>query len=163
MTAPPDRLRLRSLRDGDYRDVAQLFFDAVQHGTVGAYSRAERDAWSGPAPNPDGWRDKIRGMTGAVAEIDGRPVGFMTIDSGGYIDLAFVAPDAARQGVGGLLYQRILDMAVQAGTPKLSVDASKIARGFFEQRGWSVIREQTVVRRGVALTNYRMELELPAG
>ena len=35
--------------------------------------------------------------------------------------------------------------------------ASITARPFFERRGWRVVKEQRVERRGVALTNFVME------
>ena len=35
--------------------------------------------------------------------------------------------------------------------------ASRTARPFLEHRGWRVVREQTVLRRGVALNNFVME------
>jgi putative acetyltransferase len=35
-----------------------------------------------------------------------------------------------------------------------------MARPFFERQGWSVLAEQTVTKRGVELTNYRMRKAL---
>ena len=119
MTAAlPDRLCLRPLTAADHTDVARIYVDAVQRGTIGIYSQAERDAWSGTGPSPEAWRRKIAPMTGVVAEIDRLPVGFMTIDEDGYIDLAFVAPDVARCGVGGQLYLAILDLARTFGATR---------------------------------------------
>lgn len=80
----------------------------------------------------------------------------MTIDAGGYIDLAFVLPTAAGTGVGRQLYQAIEQKAAALGADVLTTQASKAARPFFEAHGWSVVAEQTVERSGVCLTNYRM-------
>lgn len=41
-----------------------------------------------------------------------------------------------------------------------TVHASRTARPFFEQRGYRVLAEQQVERRGVTLTNFRMEKTL---
>ena len=42
---------------------------------------------------------------------------------------------------------------------KYTTHASITARGFFEKRGWRVVRTQQVIRYGVALTNFVMEWE----
>ena len=44
--------------------------------------------------------------------------------------------------------------------PRITTCASITARGFFEKRGYRVILEQQVERRGVLLTNYQMVLIL---
>lgn len=95
-----------------------------------------------------------------VAREAGQPVGFMTLDSDGYIDLAFVAPAHQRRGIGGRLYARIETLARDAGMWRLHSQASYLVRGLFEQQGWTVVREQRVERSGVALTNFVMEKRL---
>jgi len=95
-------------------------------------------------------------MAGFVAMQGDTPVGFMTIDRTGLIDLAFVAPDMARQGIGAQLYEAVEDRARSLGVSLLTTDASKAAKPFFTRRGWTVAAEQSVVRRGVELTNYKM-------
>lgn len=49
-----------------------------------------------------------------------------------------------------------LEAAVLA--PKITTHASITAKGFFEKRGYQVAKEQQVERRGILLTNYKMEL-----
>ena len=44
-----------------------------------------------------------------------------------------------------------------ADTAGLTTHASITARPFFEKRGWQVVKEQQVERRGVLLTNYIMK------
>ena len=45
----------------------------------------------------------------------------------------------------------------QVDAPLLTANVSITARPFFEQRGYRVVREQRILRRGVWLSNYRME------
>lgn len=40
---------------------------------------------------------------------------------------------------------------------KITTHSSITAKPFFEHRGYRVIREQTVIRKGISLTNYIME------
>lgn len=151
---------VRALRQEDAPQLAEIFFEAVQLGTRNFYDEAQRRAWGGDAPEPEVWARKLEGVTGFVAEADDRPVGFMTIDETGYLDLAFVRPGFAGQGIGRLLYAAVEEKAQALGALHLSVQASKAAKPFFEQQGWSVIEEQSVVRHGVTLNNYRMEKHL---
>ena len=99
-------------------------------------------------------------MDGFAAERDGQLVDFMTIDATGYIDLAFVAPQAHGQGVGWRLYAAVEARARKLGATVLTTEASHVARPFFERQGWSILAEQSVVKRGVALTNCRMRTAL---
>jgi putative acetyltransferase len=148
-------LVIRALRPDDGPAAAQVFFDAVCEGTQAHYTEAQRRAWAGQAPDPEGWRDRLWGVEGFVAEEDGRLVGFMTI-AGWCIDLAFVAPAALGRGVGWQLYRAVEARAREFGASVLTTDASRMARSFFERQGWSVVVQQRVVKRGVVLTNYKM-------
>ncbi|MCP4386193.1 MAG: GNAT family N-acetyltransferase [Hyphomicrobiales bacterium] len=151
---------LRPLRLDDAPDDAQIFFDAVHEGTKQHYTEDQRRAWGGDAPDPAGWRGRLLEMAGFVAEQDGQPVGFMTIDAKGFIDLAFVSPSASGRGIGRQLYRAVEQKARDLGASVLTTEASKAAKSFFEKQGWSVIAEQTVVKDGVALTNFRMRKSL---
>ncbi|WP_158964084.1 GNAT family N-acetyltransferase [Chachezhania sediminis] len=150
-------ITLRPLRDDDGLAAAQLFFDAVHHGTRDHYTETQRRAWAGDTPDLDLWRDRLKGVEGFAAEdAEGRLAGFMTIDRTGYIDLAFVRADIIGQGLGQRLYDSVEAQARAWGVTGLSVDASLKARPFFEARGFAVEKQQTVVRREVELTNFRM-------
>jgi putative acetyltransferase len=136
--------------------VAQVFFAAVREGLKAHYTEAQRRAWAGEAPDPQGWRDRLWGVEGFAAEEDGRLVGFMTISAGGFIDLAFVAPEALGRAVGWQLHRAVEARARELGASVLTADASRMARPFFERQGWSVMAEQTFFIKGVKLTNYEM-------
>jgi len=147
---------IKSLTPDDAGAVARIFHSAVHEGTGEHYTQAQRLAWGGEDVDPEGWQHRLAGLTGFVAELEGQPVGFMTIEASGYIDLAFVHPKAAGKGVGHRLYQAVEAQAHEWGATSLSTNASKAARGFFERQGWQVVAEQTAERQGVELTNYKM-------
>lgn len=161
-------LTIRPLRAEDGPQAARVFFDAVREGMREHYTEAQRRAWAGDAPDPEGWRGRLWGVEGFAAEEDGRLVGFMTlggaghitIGGAGYIDLAFVAPSALGRGVGWRLYRAVEAKARELGASMLTTEASRMARPFFERQGWSVVAEQVVVIRGVVLTNHRMRKAL---
>ena len=96
-----------------------------------------------------------------MAEANGLPIGFMTMNPEGFIDLAFVSPSALGKGVGWKLYKVVEEKILNLGALVLSTEASMAARLFFERQGWYVIEEQTIVKYGgVSLTNLKMQKTL---
>lgn len=65
-----------------------------------------------------------------------------------------VHADYQRRGIGTAVCEA-LEAAAQ--TDKITVHASITAKPFFTSRGYTVMREQRVIREGIALTNYVME------
>ena len=81
-------------------------------------------------------------------------VGFGDIDESGYLDRLFVHREHQREGIASAICDK-LEQAVSIR--KITTHSSITARPFFEHRGYRVIREQTVIRNGIALTNFIME------
>ncbi|MBL3610206.1 GNAT family N-acetyltransferase [Rhodovulum sulfidophilum] len=158
--APRVRMRLRRARPGDGGPTRALFHDAVHRGAALSYSPAERDAWSPSPEAPPDWEDKLLSRHTVIAEIRGLPAGFMTLGRDGYLDFAYVSPDWTGRGIGRALLQAILREARRSGLDHLSTEASLVARPFFARHGWRETARQSVIRHGVALTNFRMEIEL---
>ena len=152
-------LIVRAARLGEAAELAEIFHRAVQ--AAERYSKAQRDAWSPDCPEAARWAARLHGLTTLVAERAGKPIGFMALREDGYLDLAFVDPDFARQGVGRVLLDGILTEARGLGLRRLWTEASLVARPFFEGQGWVVLGQQLVAKRGVELTNFRMEIVIP--
>lgn len=72
---------------------------------------------------------------------------------GGYLDRLYVHADYQGRGVASAICEE-LERPVRG---KIVTHASITAKPFFEKRGYRVVREQQVERRGVLLTNYVME------
>ena len=151
---------IRRFQDTDAEATARVFFDAVRRGTAGFYDRQQREAWAPGVPETTDWRSRLNSQSVFVAESGGEIIGFMTVRPDGYVDLAFVAPDWAGTGVGGSLYSSVESEAMALGANRLHTQASLAARPFFERRGWSVVKAQTVERGGVTLENFVMEKPL---
>lgn len=98
-----------------------------------------------------------------MAEIAGHVVGFTALDAAGHVDMLYVDPAAARSGVATALLEHVVAAARQRGLRALTTDASVTARPVFERHGFVVVAERRPVRRGVALTNFRMRRELGPG
>lgn len=153
-------IHLRPLTAEDGEAAAAIFFDAVHRGAADVYSAAQRRAWAGAAPSPTRWRKRFADVSGVAAEVNGEMAGFMTLDAAGHIDLAFVRSDLSGRGVGRAIYDRIEARARAEGLARLTTEASKKAKPFFARLGWQVDAEQTVVKDGIRLTNFRMSKPL---
>ncbi len=151
---------IRPYTDDDDAGVAEVFFQAIQTGAKPHYSRAQRDAWSGAAPNTDRWRDRLQNHHGFVAVHSGDIVGFMTLTDVGLLDHAYVLPAFRRTGLAADLYCETIAKARVLGLTELHTEASRLARPFFERLGWEMVREQQVPVRGEVLTNFVMRVML---
>jgi len=136
---------IRVMRDGDVPDLALIFHRAVQEGAAGHYDQAQRDGWSPSVPSNAGWAARLVGFTVLVAEAGGAPVGFVAMDGAGLVDLLFVRPDRARQGIGAALLARATAAAREAGLVQMTAEASALSAGLFSKAGW---RETGLRERG---------------
>ena len=120
------------------------------------YTPAELDAWAPPeGPDLAAWDASFQAHCTWIAEIGGRIAGFGDIDpASGYLDRLYVGRDFQRRGVGAALCD-----VLEAACPvrPVATHASRTARGFFEKRGYCLLRAQRVERRGQLLENFVME------
>ncbi|MGB7979754.1 MAG: GNAT family N-acetyltransferase [Candidatus Nanopelagicales bacterium] len=153
---------LRPYRDADAAGTLKVFRRAIRTLAGHDYAPEQVDAWASPEIDPAVWAQKRRTRRTQVADTDGRVVGFTDIDDDGYIDMLFVDPDVARQGVGSALLEWARITAEGLGARELTTNASRTARPAFEAHGFTVVAEQCVVLRGVAMPNLRMRRPLSA-
>lgn len=153
-------LLIRRFRDSDAIAAAKLFFEAVQTGAKDAYTQEQRDAWAPSVPDVATWRDRMAAQFSVVACQDDILLGFMTLTDQGIIDLAFVHPKAMGTGIAGKLYEAIITEAKNKQLINMQTRASHLARRFFEKRNWRVLKQQTIVKENVELTNFLMQLTI---
>ena len=153
-------MQVRAYRPSDAAACAQIFHQGVQIGAADAYAQAQRDAWSPHVPRPEAWTKRLSGLTIWVAEISGGVIGFIAMTPEGLVDFLFVRPDRIGQGVAAALYETLEDHARQEQLSELTTEASHMSKPFFAARGWSVVRANLAMRRGVALDNWIMSKSL---
>ncbi|NKX44667.1 GNAT family N-acetyltransferase [Roseicyclus persicicus] len=154
-------LLIRPCRVTDAPGLADLYHRAVREGTGRHYDAAQRAAWSPAPPQGEDWRRRLVEAQTMVAEQGDRLLGFMTMDMDtGFLDFAYVAPEAMGQGVAETLYAVLEGRARVAGLTRLETEASLLAERFFLRRGWRVLRRQEVERHGVRIPNAVMEKSL---
>lgn len=149
---------LRPYTPGDCPALAKLFYDTVHTVNAADYTPEQLDAWASGEVDLVQWNRSFLSHHTLVAELQGTVVGFGDMDGSGYLDRLYVHRDCQRLGIGSAICDR-LEGDSQAA--EFTTAASITARPFFEKRGYRVVREQQVLRRGVWLTNFQMR-KLPA-
>lgn len=149
------------MRPEELDDAVRLFVDAVHQINRADYAPEQLDAW---APDDAAFRVQLQNklassLTLAVRDGDAL-VGFGSLLGANELDMLYVAPGHLCRGVGRALVQALERKACRRGSSHLTAYASITARPFFESMGYCVVRENTVLRRGVALQNFLMFKEL---
>jgi putative acetyltransferase len=134
-TAHP-KLALRPFLPVDTPVLAEIFRESVMELTADDYTEAQQQAWASAADDLEAFAKRLGGQLTLIATLQGSAVGFASLESAGKIDLLYVHPAAAGQGIGAMLADALEKLAANRGAEKLVVDASDTARGFFEKRGF---------------------------
>lgn len=143
---------LRPYRTGDCPALAELFYQTVHTVNARDYTPPQLDAWADGHPDLAAWDRSLSAHLTLVAVCDGVITGFADMTPDGYLDRLYVHRDFQRQGIATAL----CDALEQAVLGPYETHASITARPFFEQRGYRVVRQQQVLRKGILLTNFVM-------
>lgn len=147
-------MTVRKYASSDCEETAELFFQTVHAVNAKDYSKEQLDVWATGDMDLKQWDGSFCAHYAVVAVEDGKIVGFGDIDGNGYLDRLYVHKDFQRRGIATAICGE-LEGAVTAD--RIVTHSSITAKPFFEQRGFRTVKEQQVIRRGIALTNFVME------
>ena len=145
---------IRKYETKDCPALAELFYDTVHSVNAKDYSEEQRNAWATGEIDFDKWNTSFLSHFTVVAVENNTIVGFGDIDRDGYLDRLYVHKDYQRKGIASAICN-CLEKACPSD--KITTHASITAKPFFLNRGFDVLKEQQVIRNGIALTNYAME------
>ena len=163
MTSPtksPAGLRPFLLSDAPL--LAEIFRASIAELTTDDYSEAQQAAWMASAGDEAAFGARLAGELTLVATIDGAAVGFAALKGTDVIDMLYVHPAVAGQGIGAQLCEALEKLAAARGAAKLTADASDTALGFFAHRGFVPQQRNSVVRNDEWLANTTVQKILPA-
>ncbi|GIC77999.1 GNAT family N-acetyltransferase [Moritella sp. F3] len=141
-------------------EITDLFYQSVHGIDPLVYTVEQKQAWAPTPPDYEAWSKRLSVKRPFVAIVDGRIAGFIELDVDGHIDCTYAHPDFQGMGVASALYKHLLTEARARSIARLYVEASLIAKPFFERRGFSVVTTNTVQRNAVTLVNFTMELNM---
>ena len=152
---------IRLYRPQDRAAALLVYYRAVREGSAAFYTEAERVAWA-PSAEPDlSQPDKLLDQHCLVAEEDERMTGFMSMGSAGYLDMAFVIPEAMGKGTAALLYDGLMAWAKTQKLTHFTVQAAEQSCRFLSRRGWTVDARERLEDGGQIYHLYLMSLDLP--
>ena len=160
MTRVVGTTRIRDYEAEDASEIVRLFYETVHSVNRADYSDKQLQAWAPSVPEPKEWHARMNGRRTRVAEESGEVIGFAELEGDGHLDMFYVRGDTVGRGVGQQLYRAVEREALGLGLERIFTEASITARPFFEKQGFRVVREQTVARRDVTMTNFAMEKPL---
>ncbi len=147
---------LRPMLPADGPVLAAIFAESVEELTQDDYSDAQRAAWASRADDEAALAARLTAQLTLVATLDGSAVGFASLKDNAEIDMLFVHPAAAGQGVARTLIDALEKLASARGATTLTVEASDTAHGFFRQRGYADQRRNSVMVGDEWLANTTM-------
>jgi GNAT superfamily N-acetyltransferase len=153
-------LQIRDYRPDDALAIVRLFYDTVRTVNRRDYSAEQVAAWAPEIPDPAIWHRRMIERCTLVGEESGEVLGFVEIERDGHLDYFFCRADTVGRGIGGRLYEALEAKVVGLGLARIFVEASISLQPFLARRGFRVVERQTVVRRGVPMTNFKMEKSL---
>jgi len=166
MARPPflrylmNKTSVRPFRHSDTKKLIQLFRDAVHAIGIKHYSPEQVAVWAPEDIDYEKWHKSLSKNITFVAEIDGKIVGFADLTQKGYLDRLYIHKDYQGRFISLHLMKHIEQATRKLGLSKITTHSSITAKKPAERWGFKVVKEQTIVRNGIELTNYIMEKTL---
>lgn len=153
-------MRTRLYKPSDLDEVLKLFYESVHQVCKEDYTLEQLDAWAPKEPDLYRWTASLNKNHTLVVERNNHIVGFGNVGETGYLDRLFVSQNYLHQGVATLIVEQLEKYVKTKGIAFMNTASSITAKPFFEAKGYKVIDEQIVERRGVRLRRYLMEKKL---
>src|SRR5258707_137054 len=135
---------LRPFLPTDVPMLAVIFVAAIEGLTGDDYSEAQQAAWAQAAEDEAAFGKKLAGQLTLIATIQNAPVGFASLKGPDHIDMLFVHPSVAGQGVASMLVDALEKLAGARGAQTLTVDASDTAAPVIPKSGYAGKQRNTV-------------------
>jgi putative acetyltransferase len=154
---------LRPFLPADTPVLAAIFAAAIEELTGDDYSEAQQEAWAAVADDEEAFGKKLASALTLIATVQSAPVGFASLRGNDHIDMLYVHPGAAGQGIASMLLDALEKLAGSRGAKSLTVDASDNAQSFFVKRGYVAKQRNSVTVNGEWLANTTMQKTLANG
>jgi putative acetyltransferase len=97
-----DTAALRPFLPSDTPVLAAIFAAAIEGLTGDDYSEEQQEAWAAVAEDEEEFGKKLAGELTLIATLRNAPVGFASLKGKDYVDMLYVHPSVAGQGVATL-------------------------------------------------------------
>jgi len=153
-------VKIRKGTVDDLKEIKQLFVETISSVCKHDYNSEQIEIWTSSTEDQNRWSNIILNQLVLIAIFERHIVGFATLMDSNHIDLFYVHKDYQGKKIAGMLYAEIEKEALREKQKVLSSNVSITAKHFFKRMGFKVIKRQTVLRKKVKFTNYKMKKEL---
>jgi len=148
----------RDYRPEDVQALANIFYNTIHRINIQHYTEEQVDVWAPTTSlETEGWAKKFPRTKPIIATVGDEIVGFAEFEPNGHIDCFYCHHEWIGKGVGSALMKEILARAKNNHVHLIFAEVSITAKPFFEKWGFRIITQQTIIRNGVELTNFKME------
>jgi putative acetyltransferase len=151
---------LRPFLPHDLPLIADIFRASIAELTGDDYDERQQEAWASAADDQETFAARLANAVTLLASIEGSPVGFASLAGIERLDMLYVHPAAAGQGVGSMLIDAIEKLAKARGAKRLVADVSDSAQDFFRHRGFLPRQRNSVTVGNQWVANTTMEKQL---
>lgn len=151
---------LRPFLPVDTPALRELMAASIEELTQEDYDEDQRAAWAAAAEDGEAFARRLEAATTLVVEIEGEVAGFGSLVDNRHIDMLYVHPWHAGNGVGTALAEALETLARARGAAEITLDSSETAVMFFEGRGYQQLRRNSVHCAGEWLANTTMKKAL---
>jgi putative acetyltransferase len=152
-------MRVRAFQPEDAERLGIIFYRSVREAARRAYNREQVEAWAVSVPPASLYEKKAGDGRLLLVTVDDsdKPIAYGDLEPTGHIDHLFCHPDAIGTGAASRLYDRLEIGARDWGIARLFVEASELAQPFFKHKGFTTLRRNDFIMRGVLMHHYWME------
>lgn len=153
-----EKILIRNYQPEDVEALAKIYYNTIHRINRQHYTEEQVNAWA-PTSSVElaGWEKKFPKTKPIIATVGGKIVGFAEFEPNGHIDCFYCHHEWIGKGVGSALMKEILQRAKLSKIHLIFAEVSITAKPFFEKWGFRVVDQQTIVRKDVELTNFKME------
>lgn len=131
--------------------IVETFLSSIQKTCNKDYNSKQIKAWTSNI-NKKEWDEMFSTHYSLVATYKDNIVGFGDITDDGYLNMLYVHPEFQNKRIATFICDE-LEKHVDAD---ILVDVSITAKTFFLKRGYQILDEQCVIRKGIKITNFKM-------
>jgi putative acetyltransferase len=160
MPRTQQQVALRPFLPEDAALLAQIYRASIEELTSDDYSEVQQQAWASQADDEEEFGTLLSGQLTLLGTVDGSPVAFASLKDNEQVEMLYVHPAVARQGVATTLLQALEKLAGARGAKRLRADVSDSAHDFFKRNGFVAQQRNSVPIGGEWLANTTMEKKL---
>jgi putative acetyltransferase len=127
---------VRPFLPGDTPALRELFAQSIDELCQEDYDDDQRMAWISRVEDAGAFAKQLGGMVTLIVMIDGDYAGFASLKDNTVLEMLYVSPHYAGEGVGTTLVETMERLATARGAKDLTVNSSETAVMFFEARGY---------------------------